>query len=223
MIKHISFDLWQTLIRSNPEFRQKRAEMIVDKFQPKNKNAQEVMQFIVDEDKIFDHINETQNTKVPAIEMFSAILEKLEVLSQNSIEKDAEILKNLSDELFLKYPPMLLNENISSILRLLNDEGYTINLGSNTGFIEGDTLKILFENLDIAQYFSFYIFSDEVKISKPANGFFQHILEKTLLQKSEILHIGDNPILDFQAAKDFGFEALLITENYTIDDIKRKL
>ncbi|MDR2476067.1 MAG: HAD family hydrolase [Bacteroidales bacterium] len=223
-IKHISFDLWMTLIRSNPDFRRKRAEFIAEKFHLKNKNIDNIIQLIVAEDKKFDHYNETKNTKIPAICMYTAILKEMEISSSNALADDAEYLLNMSNELFLEYPPTLLNSRIPEILATLQDSGLTLSIGSNTGFVEGNVLRILLQKMNILQHFSFLVFSDEIKISKPAAEFYRHIWKNTLLDKSQILHVGDNPAIDYQGAVDFGFNALLLTDiNYSLNDIKAKL
>lgn len=85
-------------------------------------------------------------------------------------------------------------------------------------------MRQVLSQMDILKYFKFFIFSDEIEISKPSSYFFQKVYDKVGGHKKNILHIGDNPKTDYQGAKNFGFEALLITNsNYTIDDIRTKL
>lgn len=224
MIKHVSFDLWMTLIRPNPDFRIKRAEFIVEKLQPQNKNTEDIIQLIVEEDKKFDRHNETEGTKIPAMKMYSTVLEKMNIESSNSVSYNAEYLMNKSNELFLEYPPAFLNQQIPHILKTLKDSGLTLSIGSNTGYVEGEVLRILLQKMNILQYFSFLVFSDEVKTSKPSGEFYRHVWKNTTLDKSQILHVGDNQVSDYQGAVDFGFKALLITDaNYTINDIRAKL
>jgi putative hydrolase of the HAD superfamily len=148
-----------------------------------------------------------------------------EVLAQAGVEhEDAIRLKQMSDALFLQHLPAFLNQDIINILRILKADGFILSIGSNTGFIEGDILRKLLQKFSIADYFSFMIFSDEINMSKPSAGFYQHVWEKTHLQKHEILHVGDNPVNDYRGALEFGFNALLITnQNFSIDDIKAKL
>ena len=224
MIKHVSFDLWQTLIRPNPDFRIKRAKIIAERYNIKNKTLTEIIQFIVEQDKLIDRQNETNDTKMPAIEMYEFVLRQMNVSSSRSIPEEAGFLLNTSNELFLEFPPELLNPQIPDILHSLKSKGIMLSIGSNTGFVEGNILKKLLEKSGILHYFSFLVFSDEIKSSKPSARFFRQILEKSAFPQSQILHIGDNPTADYQGAIDFGFDALLITHpNYTIDDICAKL
>lgn len=224
MIKHISFDLWLTLIKSHPQFKRMRAELIAEFYNTKGLTAHEVDIFIRNKDKEIDKQNESTGGKLPATLMYYKILEYTCPDSEEVLMQKAAELERQSNELFIYYAPILLNENIPAILSELRQQGYTLNLGSNTGFIEADTLRVVLEKLGILQYFSFCIFSDEVKASKPSPVFFQHILDNTNLSREEILHVGDNRLTDYEGANDFGFNALLLTNSdYTLNDIKSGL
>jgi len=224
MIKHISFDLWLTLIKSHPQFKRKRAELIADKYNSKGLDLSGIEVIIRTIDKDVDKHNETTGGKVPAKEMYYRILRKTCMEADDVLYSMAESLEKESNKLFHTYMPVMLNKNVILILRWLKDAGYTLNLGSNTGFVEADTLQTVLEDIGLLQFFSFCVFSDEVKASKPSAAFFQEVYNKAGLAKEEVLHIGDNPLTDYQGAKDFGFEALLITKrDYTLDDIKERL
>lgn len=224
MIKNISFDLWMTLIRSHPEFKLKRAELIADTFNIKNISPKEIDSFIRSVDNVFDRYNMISGKKLSANKMYQKLLEKL-VPEETSVTLDIAIsLRKEADDLFGQYQPVFLNENIPQILSQLKEEGYVLNLSSNTGFIEGETLRTTLTNMGILQYFDFLIFSDEINASKPSSHFFQHVYDHINVPKNAVLHIGDNPKADYQGAKNFGFNALLITDpNYTINDIRTKL
>ena len=223
-IKNISFDLWMTLIRSHPEFKLKRAELIADTFNIKNISPKEIDSFIRSVDNVFDRYNMISGKKLSANKMYQKLLEKL-VPKETSVTLDIAIsLRKKADDLFGQYQPVFLNENIPQILSQLKEEGYVLNLSSNTGFIEGETLRTTLANMGILQYFDFLIFSDEINASKPSSHFFQHVYDHIDVPKNAVLHIGDNPKADYQGAKNFGFNALLITDpNYTINDIRTKL
>ncbi|TXI99601.1 MAG: phosphoglycolate phosphatase, partial [Chryseobacterium cucumeris] len=95
----------------------------------------------------------------------------------------------------------------------IKNQGKTINILSNTGFIKGKTMRkfLIHENLD--QYIDFHIYSDEINCSKPNPLIFQEVKNKIKdqdLPMHQILHIGDNPVADYQGAKNFGFSAHLL-------------
>lgn len=224
MIKHISFDLWLTLIKSHPLFKKKRAELIADAYNTEGLDLSQIEDFIRTLDKKVDRHNESTGGKVPALEMYHMILKETCKDKAGEVYEMALSLEKESNDLFRTYQPELLNENIIPILEWLSKEGYTINLSSNTGFVEADTLRIVLDNIGLLRFFSFCVFSDEVKASKPSPVFFQEVYTKAGLAKEQVLHIGDNPLTDYKGAKDFGFEALLITDkDYNLNDIKKRL
>jgi putative hydrolase of the HAD superfamily len=221
MIKHISFDLWLTLIRSNSLFKRKRAELIADTCNSKGLSVSQIDTLIKNRDKIFDRYNEMKGVKIPAQMMYCSILKELSTDSRSITEKQVEAIRKQSEELFIEYPPGLVNEYIFPTLNKLKEEDKVLNISSNTGFMEGNILRKALKKIDLLHYFSFCIFSDEVKTSKPSANFFQQVYEKVNVSKSQVLHVGDNPKADYKGAIDFGFKALLITDtNYTIDDIR---
>lgn len=225
-IKNISFDLWMTLIRSHPEFKLKRAELIADTFNIQNISPKEIDSFIRSVDNVFDRYNMISGKKLSANKMYRELLQRLAPTDARVTLDTAIGLRKQADSLFLEYRPIFMNENIPQVLSQLKEEGYTLNLSSNTGFIEGETLRVTLADMGILDYFEFLIFSDEINASKPSSHFFQHVYNRigTNVSKEEVLHIGDNPKADYQGAKNFGFNALLITDpNYTINDIRTKL
>lgn len=223
-IKNISFDLWMTLIRSHPEFKLKRAELIADTFNIKNISPKEIDSFIRSVDNVFDRYNMISGKKLSANKMYQKLLEKLAPKETSVTLETAISLRKEADKLFKQYQPIFLNDGIPQILSQLRKEGYVLNLSSNTGFIEGEALRTTLANMGILQYFDFLIFSDEINASKPSSHFFQHVYDHIDVPKKAVLHIGDNPKADYQGAKNFGFNALLITDpNYTINDIRTKL
>jgi len=121
MIKHISFDLWQTLIRPNPAFRIKRAEIIAARYNIKDRTITEIVQFIVEQDKLIDKQNETNDTKMPAIEMYEFVLRQMNVSSSQSIPEEVGFLLNASNELFLEFPPNIENYLNHKLIKSLDD------------------------------------------------------------------------------------------------------
>lgn len=221
MIKHLSFDLWLTLIKSNPLFKQQRAELIAKQYNPANASVDAVFHIIQCIDRASDRWNEITGNKLPTERMYHAILKRLGYQTSfinNTLLTD---IKQQVNELFYKYPPCLLNSNIHVMLAELKNEGYSMNISSNTGFIEGCYVQIVLSMLQIDQYFNFTIYSDQINASKPSSQFFEAVFARVKCKKHQVLHIGDNPKADVAGAKDFGFLALLIeNRNYSLDFIR---
>lgn len=224
MIRHISFDLWLTLIKSHPEFKEQRAVFLHKEFNPQGFSVREIMDIVQYHDKICDRLNEINGKKVPAAQMYRRILANL---GMDAAASDDQLIQQIIlnvRELFFKLPPQFLNDSVIQLLNFLKNEGYTLNLSSNTGFIEGFTLRETLKQLNIADYFVFCIFSDEIGVSKPSAAFFSKVFEQVTVRKDEVLHIGDNFKTDYEGALAYGFNALHITNKfYTLDDIRRYL
>jgi putative hydrolase of the HAD superfamily len=224
LIKHISFDLWLTLINSHPEFKERRAKYLRKNFNPFGYSAKKIMEIVQSVDKVSDRLNEINGQKVTTEFMYRKIFRKLGYTMDSFTDDEYNEIKLKINDLFMKYPPDFLNESIRPMLQSLKDEGYTLSISSNTGFIEGNIIAATLQHLNIAQYFKFCIYSDEIKASKPSSGFFDKVLEQTDLEKWEVLHVGDNYKADYEGALKYGFKALHINnQQYTVDDIRRHL
>ena len=211
--EHFSFDLWLTIIKSNPDFKAKRDTLFRDFFSI-DKDIDEVRKVIRKYDVLFNRISEKTGNHIEREEIF---LLMLDVLGKDIETVDDNQLKQFFqqvDELFLNNKPVLLWGNIEELLIEIKENNKTASILSNTAFIHGDSLRKVLEHLGLADYFSFMIFSDEVKASKPNLRVFEIMFDKIndfrTLEKKEILHVGDNKIADYEGAKTFGVNSKLV-------------
>lgn len=179
-MKAISFDLWGTLIRSNPEF-SKAQESLVKEFT---------------EIENWKELKENAKVYISSQELLGIHVDRDKILRPllNLSLKDYRSFIEYSNELFLKNPPLLKDFDVVSILR---DKGYRCYISSNTTFIYGDTLaKVVYDNFGIIK--NNCNFSDELGVSKPNEQMFNFQIKPTY-------HIGDNLITD-GASENFGIE-----------------
>ncbi|MCE4066820.1 HAD family hydrolase [Chryseobacterium gleum] len=208
---HFSFDLWLTLIKSHPEFKTKRVELFSSFFNV-DKPIEEVAKTVKYYDDLCNTINEVTGGNIDTFEIYLMILGALNVDVKSLNREKLNEFYNKSEELFLEYRPVVIFENIHDFFEDIKNQGKTINILSNTGFIKGTTMRkfLIHENLD--QYIDFHIYSDEMNCSKPNPLIFQEVkknIKDQDLPMNRILHIGDNPVADYQGAKNFGFSAHL--------------
>ncbi|MGV2449858.1 UNVERIFIED_CONTAM: HAD family hydrolase [Ralstonia mannitolilytica] len=209
---HFSFDLWLTLIKSHPEFKAKRVELFSSFFNV-DKPIEQVAKTVKYYDDLCNTINEVTGGNIDTFEIYLMILGSLDVDVKQLNKENLNKFYNKSEELFLEYKPVVIFENIHDFFEDIKNQGKTINILSNTGFIKGKTMRkfLIHENLD--QYIDFHIYSDEINCSKPNPLIFQEVKNKIKdqnLAMNQILHIGDNPVADYQGAKNFGFSAHLL-------------
>ncbi|SEH40608.1 HAD family hydrolase [Chryseobacterium culicis] len=209
---HFSFDLWLTLIKSHPEFKAKRVGLFSSFFNV-DKPIEQVAKTVKYYDDLCNTINEVTGGNIDTFEIYLMILNALDVDIKLLNKEKLNEFYTKSEDLFLEYRPVVIFENIHGFFENIKNQGKTINILSNTGFIKGKTMRkfLIHENLD--QYIDFHIYSDEINCSKPNPLIFQEVKNKIKDQDvplNKILHIGDNPVADYQGAKKFGFSAYLL-------------
>ena len=211
--KHLSFDLWLTLIKSNPEFKKQRVRLFKNFFGI-SKDIDEVFDAVRYYDVLCNKINEINGRNINTFDIYFLILQRLgvDINSVNTIMLEEFYGEN--EKIFMMYRPFLMHENIAEFFRHVESYGLSMSLISNTGFIKGKTMRALIKSFDIDIFFCCQTYSDEVGYSKPNAKIYQaaydQIVKTKHIEKENILHIGDNYDADFLGAQNFGFKAHLI-------------
>ncbi len=223
--KHYSFDLWLTLIKSNPNFKKERALFFHKNFNSKKKNIEEVEKSFRQVDIICNSINEKTGKNIDADEMYLMVIYLINDSSDIFSDINLEYLYQEMENMVFNFLPIIYSNETPALLnRIKQTQKSTIGILSNTAFIKGQTLRKVLEKLQIAQYFDFQLYSDEVGISKPNKSFFD-IMIQTVISKhtqnaismNEIIHIGDNPKADIEGGLMAGISVFQInSNNYTI-------
>lgn len=201
MIKHISLDLWNTLLISNPNFSIERVNYFSNNYLSKISTdfiSKEIEKIGIETDSI----NMSEGISIPSEKMYSKLLSK-----QNIILNESQLNKIYSDLelIFLKNLPLIMYKKdvLKKCFENLMSKDYSLNISSNTAYIKGKTLIKVLEKLELKEYFSFFIFSDQINYSKPSIKFFEKLLkncEKKKINKENIIHIGDSIEADINGA-----------------------
>ncbi|WP_440132657.1 HAD family hydrolase [Chitinophaga sancti] len=216
-IRHISLDVWMTLIRSNPAYKQLRAEEFRKYFRLNEHSPATVEAAIREVDVLVNDMNEVTGRNVHTFEIYLLCLHKLGRDVKGITAEQLTGCYATLEELWTQYPPVPLYNNLNTLFANIRATGRTISLLSNTGFIQGAALRSIMERFGWAQYFSFQLYSDETGHSKPAPQFFAQLLEKArylhgaVLSPAQIWHLGDNPLADVEGASNAGMSASLTT------------
>ena len=217
--KHYSFDLWLTLIRSNPQFKEERAKIFHTRYNPLNKSFAEVVTIFRNVDLMCNSINERTGKNIEADEMYLMVISMMNEFNPGFAAVDTEELYKEMEQLLFNYLPHIYCRNTAGWLNRLKERDSTLSLLSNTGFIRGATLRKVLKALEIDQFMDFQLYSDEVHLSKPNRAFFELMLGKVNTHYNgsigidEIVHIGDNPVADIFGAKQVGLNSVLINSN----------
>ena len=220
--QHYSFDLWLTLIKSNPEFKIQRTKIFHRDYNPGGKTIDEVAKAFRQVDLMCNAINETTGKNIDSDEMYLMVISIINDNRLNFNDIDAGMLYTSMDELLFNYLPLpYADVTIDALDTLKQKSGSTFSLLSNTGFIKGVTLKKVLLELKIDKYFDFQLYSDEAGMSKPNPLFFELMLQNIerinhpkKIALNNIIHIGDNPITDIKGANVAGIQSLLINSNH---------
>ncbi len=209
--KHISFDLWLTLIKSNPNYKSKRNLLFKDFFELEQ-DIETVSQKVRYYDVVCNSINEKTGKNINTEEIYLLILSSLSFDMNKMNRKMLEEFYEESEKIFFDNEPEFINNDTYQIFNNLKNEGISMNILSNTGFIKGRTLRLFLDINNLGGYFDFQIYSDECNYSKPNIEIFNLVYDKIKIKsktlKSQVLHIGDNLIADCDGAKAFGFSTL---------------
>lgn len=212
--RHVSFDLWLTLIKSNPEFKPRRNVLFRDFFGISNP-LEQVSSAIRKFDILTNSVNEKVGRNFNTFEIYYLILDALGIDIETVTVESLEEYYNLTEALLMEHKPLLLDDFIPQTLEKLQANGQTLNILSNTAFIKGKSLRAVLAHYGLDAYFTFQVYSDEIGYSKPAREMYEHAYTHISrlhpgIGKHEVLHIGDNPVSDYEGAIKFGFDSLLI-------------
>jgi len=203
-----------TLIRTHPSYKKKRAELFRSFFSLESFEQEKVDAAIREVDVLVNTMNEMTGRNVHTFEMYLLCLHLLGRDIKSVHPDKLEEFYSLSEALFFQYPPLHLYENTTPLLAALQAKGITTSLLSNTGFIQGRTLRKLMTGWGWDTLLAFQLYSDETGYSKPDTQMFSRLLEQasllhTDLAPSQVWHLGDNRIADVQGAERMGIQATL--------------
>jgi HAD superfamily hydrolase (TIGR01549 family) len=109
----------------------------------------------------------------------------------------------------VRIPPDFV-PGIHYTLELLARE-YKLGIVSDTIHTHGRGLRHLLDRQGILPYFSYLVFSDEIRASKPANAVFRQAAIGLDVVPTEIVHIGDRESNDIAGPLTIGMKAILFT------------
>lgn len=215
---HYSFDLWLTLIKSNPYFKIERTKIFHRDFNPGGKSIDEVAKAFRQVDLMCNAVNENTGKNIDADEMYLMVISIINDNQLNIADIDtAKLYQDMEKLLFYYLPVVYSSVTIATLRHLKQKEDVTFSLLSNTGFIKGATLRKVLVELKLSEYFDFQLYSDEVGMSKPNPALFALMLQQINTNRdidlNNIIHVGDNPQADVEGANAAGIKSLLINSN----------
>ena len=139
---------------------------------------------------------------VPVSEHVSALLEALDPELRERLPSG--IVAELGDAYAspaLRAPPAA-DEGAGAALEELLARGLALGLVSNTMRTPGVVLRQIFDRAGLLAPFQVLTFSDECAIRKPDPEIFLLTLRRMGVSPGEAIHVGDDPVLDVEGARD---------------------
>lgn len=214
-IKHVSLDVWNTLVTTNPYFHAARIEAIAVIMNCTTERATQMYETVK---QIIDSDRHGQDLSIHGVYRLLVDQKYRDDDRNLKIAKKMALIKTIQ-RLFVLYPPLLTEEAVVTVkyLRHLN---ITVSIGSNTTFVSGVWMH-QFLQARFKHALAFGVYSDIVEHMKPNAGFYDQVYRRIAdptggvahpCVAKNVLHVGDKPKEDFLGASSFGFQALIITK-----------
>lgn len=217
MIRAVCLDLWNTLFWDTPEMEAVRTARrfegilatLAEAGHPVERSALETaysacgrtMQAV-----------QSQHLDLPIQRQVATFLECLDPALPSALSPDAfeAVVAHYAD-VIVDIPPRLV-DGAEALLPALKSAGYRVALVSNTGRSPGRSLRRVLDQAGLLRHFDVLTFSDEVEASKPGAAIFERTLgDLGGFAPREVVHVGDDPVLDVLGARNAGLKAVHFT------------
>lgn len=221
MIKHITIDLWGTLIKSNPAYGRSKAQYLKTKFSLPH-STEEILKIWRRVDRYFTERDMKTGKHGLLEDRLLSILSVLGIspmIAGDLIELHGDLI-----DLFREYPPVPYDDTILATVDKMVGMVDTVGIISNTGTMEGNVLVPLLRSMGMPE-FDYRVFSDVCGFSKPNPRIFAQAVEYATSKESEsistdnFLHIGDDLVADGTGARRSGFGYFIVNSEYTMADV----
>lgn len=218
MIKAITFDLWDTVIRDDsdepkraarslPSKREARRSLSHTLFEKQTGVTREVFDLAYDTmESAFNHVWHEQH-------ITWTVDERLQVLEGafrcRLPEDERDTLIRRLEEMEVEIPPDPV-DGIENAITALADR-FPLAVVSDAIYSPGRCLRRWLEMHGLIDHFGAFAFSDEVGHSKPHRSMFAHVAAELGVAIDEMLHIGDRDHNDIKGPHALGMKAVLFT------------
>ncbi len=126
-----------------------------------------------------------------------------------AFQREVEGLVREIEEMEVRIPPEFAPGAHEAIPALARE--YRLGIISDTIHTHGRGIRFLLERQGLLPYFSYCLFSDEVRASKPANRLFLQAVDGLKAAPWAIAHVGDRESNDVAGPQAVGMRAVLFT------------
>ena len=224
MIKAISFDLWDTVIRDDSDEPKRAAQGLASKHDARRQAAKNAFER---GDALSPSVLAAAYDTMEAAFSLAwhhhhvtwTVAERVDLLSRGlrrSLDPDSrESLIRTLEEMELEPMP----DPVEGIAQAIRDlaERYPLVVVSDAIYSPGRCLREWLAAHDLLQCFQAFAFSDEIGHSKPHRDMFTHVAEALGVELTQMLHIGDRDHNDVKGPQALGMQAILFTASRDAD------
>lgn len=219
-IKHIVLDVWQTILKSNPEYGRARIEAILNTFAKEGDCLTiDSLTLAMKECKAMLDAYEVTGNTIPYDFKQITLAKQMNLPIEVTTDPRWHAIFN---ELVMQHKPLLYFSGIADLINEWRGSGITVSILSNTHFIKGEVITKVLTSYGITV--DWYYFSDQRRLCKPnASLFEQQTLKREVefddsglitYAPNEVMMIGDSILLDIAPASKAGFDIWqIISEN----------
>jgi HAD superfamily hydrolase (TIGR01509 family) len=213
MLRAVTFDLWETLIKDVPEheplLRARRIGDIasvlrrcgVDHDPAALETAHREVWLRMD--AVWKSRRDLSTLEQTRLYLDIALGEGIRRLTESVLDEAARCYA----ESLLHYPPRPVDGALEALAHA-RARGLRVALICNTGRTPGRVLRVILDQLGIAGHIENFCFSNELGICKPDPEIFHRALEPLGVRPDEAIHVGDRPDLDLAGARAAGLRSV---------------
>lgn len=207
LIQAASFDIWLTLLKSNPDFKRHRNENLRATFAPEMA-FEDFDRLLRAYDREADHLAEESSEDYDFTRRLKLMFEREAIAHEENDARFEQCLK-VQEDLVQEFPPLPYTERTPDLLHAIS-QYIPLAVTSNTGMLPGPLMRRLLATAGYGDSFAVHTFSDEVEASKPSLKIFKATLEALGTPAGNTLHFGDNPRADIIGGDMAGMLTVLV-------------
>ena len=214
MIRAVTFDFWETLVRDSPENLARQRARRIDALRRALERAGRGLSR-PEVEAVYERSERVLTERFWSRDRDPAIGEQVRlVLDIAAPGISATLAPPLLAEAIagyiepvLQFPPEL-HPGAAEAVGGLAARGIALGIVSNTGRTPGIVLRQVLDRYDLLRHFSVISYSDEVGYRKPDPEIFRRTLEGLGTEARHAAHVGDNPIADVHGAQQAGMRGV---------------
>ena len=204
MIKAIGFDLWETLITNPLDVTHAHKSLRLERLSRILSTTPDALESAYAH--VWTRCQElywSADKDIPCRTQIEHFIEALEI---DVDEPTMQELEQAYATVAIDALPVLV-PGAREVLRDLSSR-FRLGLISNTGRTPGSALRVILDRLDLSQYFSAMVFSNEHGELKPRRSIFERLRSALDVEFNEMIFIGDNLYVDVYGAQGCGMKGI---------------